>query len=465
MADGPNGVEKASAATAMIDGMEWSEEPVVQSGLTMHVLFKDPDNYGFRDAALGEARRARLYEAFSYVAETLKTSGELNVMMGPSESDGTGPLAQGGSMFVPADGITNGTVFQRLSSGTVPFPGYAEMTLTFDLGYAWHSGTDAPPPDALDLRSVALHEITHCLGFITLMAEDGSSRFAPGSSTYTVFDSLLAKNPSLKRLLGGTSTEPAFTGIPADLTGDAVVFAGASATALFEAGPPPLYSTSPFLQGTSIGHWAENSIPGGAVMEPRYEYGTARREYKDIDIAALRDIGWVNAQAPAHDPCPVQSITLDQPSPGTIAADASNSALVQFRATVILDSLDPLCGIENNALRVEYFVDGVSQGVSDDETGHFPLDLTLDAGTHTLRAGATRTDSSALPVEVEKSFSITVAPTGAGAKTGGQFNCAGGQEKPGTGTSDLLAALCATAAILLAHRRGARQQARQGKVT
>ena len=49
-------------------------------------------------------RRARLCEALGYVAETVKTGGEWNVMIGLSESDGTGPLARGGSMFAPDNG-------------------------------------------------------------------------------------------------------------------------------------------------------------------------------------------------------------------------------------------------------------------------------------------------------------------------------------------------------------------------
>ncbi len=411
MADGPNGVEKINKETAHIDGTEWTEAPIVESGLTMHVLFKDPDNAGFRDATLGKARRARLYDALDYVAKTLKAPGELNVMIGLSESDGTGPLAQGGPMFTSADGIVNGTVFQRLHTGTAPFPGYAEMTLTFDWGYSWHLGTDAPPEDSLDLWSVAVHEATHCLGFISLMSSDGSSRFMPGTNTYTVFDSLLATKSPLKRLLGGTAEEPVFVGVQADLTGGGLVFDG-TATIAALGSPPSIYSSSPFLQGTSLQHWTEDAIPGGGVMEPRYSYGVARRQYTGIDIGVLRDIGWTEAEAPEHEPCPLQSVTLDQPSKSAIAADASGNALVQFRATVVVNTtLDPLCGAADGVLQVEYFVDDVSRGTSGDQAGGFPLNVTLGLGAHTARASATRTDTTEDPVVAEKTFSIlTVVP-------------------------------------------------------
>ena len=406
MADGPNGAEKANTETAAIDGTEWSEAPIVENGLTLHVLFKDPDGTGFRDAALGAARRGQLYAAFRYMAETLNADGELNVMIGVSESDGTGPLAQGGPMFAALDGFNNGTAFQRLSTGTAPFSNYAEMALTFDLGYTWHVGSDAPPQNAVDLRSVAVHEATHCLGFMSLMAADGTSRFSDiGKNTYTEFDRLLAKKPSLARLLGGSSTAPSFSGTAADLTGSAVVFDGPTAVATFGSAPP-VYSSSPFQQGISLQHWAEGALPGGAVMEPRYAPGVMRREYTAVDIAVLRDIGWTNAVAPDRAPCPIQSVTIIEPSKSTLSADASNTALVHFRAGVTLDTSNPLCNVETGVLRVEFFIDGASRGVSGDEENRFPLDLTLSPGTHTVRACATRTDDSADSVEAEKTFTI-----------------------------------------------------------
>ncbi len=407
LADGPNGVEKADIAKTTIDGSEWTEAPIVENGLTIHVLFKDPANAGFRDASLGTNRRARLYDALRYVADTLNAPGEVNMVAGLSETDGSGPLAQGGPMFTSSDGLTNGTVFQRLSTGTIPFPGYAEMSLTFDWGYDWYTGTGTPPSDALDMWSVAVHEITHSLGFISLISANGSSRFAP-AKTYTIFDTMLATKPSLKHLLGGTAANPSFVGTVADLTGAAVVFAGSAATAAFGSAPP-VYSTNPFLQGTSLQHWAEDAIPGGAVMEPRYGYGVTRRQYTDVDIAVLHDIGWKDAEAPEHGPCPLQSVTLLEPSQSTIAADASNTATVHFRANIVLDNSDPLCAPNEGELRVEYYIDNVSRGVSGNQSGHFPLDLTLGTGTHTARASASRTDSVSVTVVTEKTFSITAA--------------------------------------------------------
>ena len=550
LADGPNGAEKADIAKARIDGSEWSEAPVVQSGLTISVLFKDPDNTGFRDAALGAQRRARLYDALRYVAETLRTGGELNLVVGPSESDGTGPLAQGGPMFPSEDGVSNGSVFQRLSTGTIPYPTYAELSLTFDWGYAWHIGTAPPSADTLDLWSVAVHEITHSLGFISLMSANGASHYAPENNTYSVFDSLLAESSSLSHLLGGTTATPVFEGASSDLAGGRVVFAGTAAMAAFGAAPP-IYSSSPFKQGTSLQHWAEASVPG-AVMGPTYSYGAMRRQYSAADIAVLRDIGWTGAEAPERGPCPIQSVALVEPSQSSIAADASNWATVQLRAAVVLDASDSLCEEGDGVLRVEYFVDGVSCGASGDGDNHFPLNAALNVGTHKLRADATRTDSSAVPLKAERTVtvtaavvppspvikvtpavtetdfgevntgahadavytvmnnggaalngaaslsgaaqfqfvgastyslatgasttiavrftpgkkggfsgtlsfggnggSVTVALTGAGVKTGGTFNCAGGRETPGADAADLMVALLASAALLLARR-------------
>ena len=409
LADGPESMEKSAGDTALIDGTEWSEAPIVQDGLTVHVLFKDAANTGFRDATLGEARRARLYDALRYVADTLNTGGELDVMVNLSEHDGSGALAQAGPLFVAKDGLTNGNVFNRLTTGTVPSPGYAEMVLTFDWGYSWHIGPGAPPSDALDLQSVAVHEITHCFGFISLMAADGSSRFSSISrNTYTVLDSLLAVQPSYMRLLGGTSTAPSFNGTPADLTENLVVFAGSEAYDVFGASPL-MYCPGPFSSGSSLSHWVEDVVPGGTVMETRFSYGEARREYANVEIAALRDIGWDNADVPGLETCAIRSVTILQPSQGSIAGNASNQAQVNFRASVALEGPGDLCEDTGGTLRLEYFVDGVSRGVSGDEERQFPLDLTLPAGTHTVRVSATLTDLAEDPVETEKTFTITSA--------------------------------------------------------
>ncbi len=403
---GADGVEKLDTST--VADMSADADPyellgtAAQDGLTFRILSKDPDGQGFRDATLGAARLECVRKALLYIADVLNTTGELNLMLGASQYDGTGPLAESGTLFPVTPGYTNGTAFLTLAEGSPHSPESAEIALVIDWGYAWYLGDGFPPTTQFDLRSVVLHEVTHGLGFISLLSATGESRGKP--NVYSVFDSFLRRSGTGEPMVDNPAL-PVFTGTAADLTGGALVFGGPNATAAY--GSSPFVNTpGTFAAGTSLQHWDQSSV-GNAVMNPRYSSGVVQRAYTYFEVNALKDLGYAGAaQGDHNDACPLTSVAFVAPVGDSVAAGAAGTAVVNFRASVGFGFTNSQCLIEHGGVHVDYWVDGTATGSSEDEVWQFPVDLTLAAGSHTVTAVARLL---ALDGEVRVEKTVTVA--------------------------------------------------------
>ncbi|HNY87090.1 MAG TPA: hypothetical protein PKN23_11355, partial [Candidatus Hydrogenedentes bacterium] len=125
LADGPQGPEKSILDDALLAGATLMST-ITANALTVNVYSKDPAGVGFRQ---GTDRLDRLEETLVYLLDVLNESGEFDLMLKPSEFDGGGALAQGGTLWGTPAG--NGAVFRRLTEGVKPFAGYAEMVIVF----------------------------------------------------------------------------------------------------------------------------------------------------------------------------------------------------------------------------------------------------------------------------------------------------------------------------------------------
>ena len=83
-------------------------------------------------------------------------------------------------------GFHPGSTLRRLNTGLKPFIGFPEISITVDKGFAWNVGAGDPAPGTADFFSVLLHEMTHGLGFTSLVDADGSSTISP--YVYTVYE-------------------------------------------------------------------------------------------------------------------------------------------------------------------------------------------------------------------------------------------------------------------------------------
>lgn len=397
LSDGDGFWEAKDAADALFDGTETYLGQAAADGLTINVYSKDAAGAGFRQ---GADRLARLLEALAYVADVLNEPGELDLMLGASQFDGTGALATGGPLFAALP-VQNGTAFARLQTGVKPFANYAEMVLTFDWGWNWNSGLGAPAADQVDLRSVAVHEITHTLGFLSLIQGTGASSIGGG---YSLFDTLIAKSDGTPLLAG---SPPVFTALSSDLRSDSLIFKGETARVTYGGVYPPIYSPAAFASGSSVQHWAEG-ITGGAVMEPRYLTGVVKRAYAPVDIAALRDLGYSNADtSESYLPCPLSTVAIVSPA-GDIDAVA-DTVVVSLRSSVAFDTGTDCIAATGGTVTVEYFINNVSRGTSQDAAGGFPVNVALAPGDYTLRAEAERNDFAGV-VQAELAFTVNEPP-------------------------------------------------------
>lgn len=295
------------------------------SGITFNIAYDDIDS-GFSDPVSGPALRARLEEVLAYVASIVNyTDRTLDVQVEASEFDGSGALATAGTFYSGTPGIHPGSSIQRLESGFKPFILFPEITIMVDLGFAWNVDSGPPEPDEADFFSVLLHEVTHGLGFASVIDSDGSS--ALGSDNFTTYDQLLF-DPAQNRRLLSEFFPPTVQGGEAALTSGALLFDGPESFSQYGIGErAPVYSPSPAEPGSSLSHWDLDRLSGGAVMTHAITLGTTQREYTEVDLGALEDLGYDNFGGEPGGGCPLGKLR------GAMTARADAGALVTFLLT------------------------------------------------------------------------------------------------------------------------------------
>ena len=122
----------------------------------------------------------------NYINSVIDESGTVDLIVSNSENDGTGfsgaaePL-----IFTGPNGFSNRIVFGHATTGIHPFPGNPDGSATFNFGYTWNSEANPPTGSEFVLFTVSLHEVTHAMGFLSLVDENGSL------GTFSISDSFL----------------------------------------------------------------------------------------------------------------------------------------------------------------------------------------------------------------------------------------------------------------------------------
>lgn len=234
--------------------------------------------FGFDDAAEGALRRATVEAVGDYLNTVVDHDGTVDITWNESiNAPSSGTLGSMGPFFFTNQGISNGFVFEHATTGNDPLGAFPDGTGQINFGRNWNSGLSGPASNEFDLFTVVLHEITHSMGFLSLMNEvDGSPEV---TGTYSVFDTLLEDGAG-NRLLNGTN----FVGDPSIFTSDDL-FINTGNTRY------QVFAPDPFQNGSSLSHF-DFSVPGENIMFPGISDGVARRVYGQADLDVLEAIGW-----------------------------------------------------------------------------------------------------------------------------------------------------------------------------
>jgi len=153
----------------------------------------------------------------------------------------------------------------------------------------WYYGLDAnPPPGGADLVTVAMHELAHGLGFLSLVRLPSGRLFGGQLDAYTAL--LEEHGVGAIGALSAAQRVVAFTsGDQLHLVGENTVRAGRELSAgVDESGHVLVYAPSRLEIGSSVSHF-DRSLTPNQLMEPVLRFAT-----HDIGVAGgvMQDMGW-----------------------------------------------------------------------------------------------------------------------------------------------------------------------------
>ena len=173
-----------------------------------------------------------------------------------------------------------------------------EMNSNFNF---YHGITENPSDNQKDWITVLLHEITHNLGFNSLLYWDKGGVHS-GAYVYTDVNGMfyLTDFPGIfdRQLFQGTNGLP-LTELNqiqrADLMVSNNLFSGANNSYLLEANNGTrvkMFAPTTYLSGASISHW-DNSVSFPTFMKHDIEYGFKLHNIGTREIGILMDMGWL----------------------------------------------------------------------------------------------------------------------------------------------------------------------------
>lgn len=157
---------------------------------------------------------------------------------------------------------------------------------------AWYYGLNQSPPGSdIDLVSVALHEIGHGLGFLTLVGLNNGVKFGGWDDAYMLHLENHASGLHYSAMTNGQRAAANVATGDLHWTGASVVAAAASLTTGRDpiSGHVEIYAPNPTEGGSSVSHFSDALFPN-ELMEPFY---TGAKHNLGLALYLMYDLGWV----------------------------------------------------------------------------------------------------------------------------------------------------------------------------
>lgn len=191
-------------------------------------------------------------------------------------------------------------------------PGEYDMDIFLSSQVPWYYGVDGQPgEDKFDLVCVALHEMGHGLGYLSLgnvddqsgsygqLTENDLTRpivfpFPDLENLPSIYDKYLvnSENNFITDTTYYLNPSPELRSL---FTGNNMYFYGEKANEANGSTPVKVYAESPFIFASSILHLDEDSYPPestNSLMTPYVDYGEANHNPGPVTIGLLQDLGW-----------------------------------------------------------------------------------------------------------------------------------------------------------------------------
>lgn len=283
------------------------------AGITFQFEYTDAPNTGFFDPVWGTIRQDALNIAASAFSDMFgsyfSNSGTILLEAYSSNNHRDNTLASSSSYFYAGgkgfgeDGIKE-VIIDKLITGHDHNGNDADGKLHINFGHTWELDFNRPAIPSYgwysgtrDFYGTLFHEFTHALGFNSTIFQDGTSLAKMPS--WSRFDSFIVDKDDIPIIdhdtfelnqaawdvssvgnWGGGGTEGLFFGGPATMEANN----GYSVT---------LYTPGEWSDGSSVAH-LDGRIAGRdwMMMTPSSPAGPLTREYSDIEVAILTDLGY-----------------------------------------------------------------------------------------------------------------------------------------------------------------------------
>lgn len=252
---------------------------------------------GFNDATLGATRQAALQSAADTLSSYFSSypARTVTIQVNASLNQNAGFLASAGSLyFTTSNTFQPGLVATLIQTGS-DFGQSYQGSLTWNFGYTWDYDNSVSG-GSFDFKAVAMHELTHTLGFASMISSDGTS--AIGTNVWSTFDQFLT-DASGNALINSTTKAYAGGTILTDGFGSDVYFSGSNAMAANGGARVHIYSPASYAAGSSLSHLDTDFFTSAAyLMEHAVAAGPATRTLSAIELGILADLGYTVSAVP-----------------------------------------------------------------------------------------------------------------------------------------------------------------------